>query len=69
MMIRKATLKAFDAGTYTATVQMAGSLATYLTAVPVSRAIPVAELTAGRTAAVAFFDASNSDDAMVTGVW
>jgi hypothetical protein len=68
-MIRKATVRAFDPTTYTATVQLDGSLATYLTAVPVSRAIPVAELTAGRTAAVLFFDPNNPDDAMVTGVW
>ncbi len=69
MPIRKATVKAFDAATYTATVQLDGSIATYLKAVPVSKAIPAAELTAGRTVAVLFFDPNNPDDALVTGVW
>lgn len=68
-MIRKATLKAFDSGTYKATVQIDGSLATYLTGVPVSRGITAAELTPGRTVAVLFFSAGNPDDAMVVGVY
>ena len=68
-MIRKATLKAFDSGSYKATVQLDGSLTTYLTGVPVSRAIPTAEMVAGRTVAVLFFSPDNPDDAMVTGVY
>lgn len=68
-MIRKATLKSFDPATYTATIQVDGSIATYLTAVPVSRAIPAGELTAGRITAIVFFDAHNPDDAMITGVF
>lgn len=67
-MIRKATIKAFDAGAYKATIQIDGSLSTYLTAVPVSRGIASAEVIAGRTAAVAFFDDRNPADAMVVGV-
>ena len=67
-MIAKATLKSSDAGTYKATVQLDGSLATYLTGVPVSRAIPAAEMLAGRTVAVLFFTPDNPDDAMLTGV-
>ena len=68
-MIRKATLKAFDSGSYKATVQLDGSLATYLTNVPVSRAIPGAEMVPGRTVGVLFFSPDNPDDAMVTGVF
>ncbi len=68
-MIRKGTLKSFDNPTYKATVQLDGSIATFLTAVPVSRAIPSAELIDGRTAAVLFFSPDNPDDAMVTGVF
>jgi len=37
-------LKAFDNTTYTATVQLTGSLAQWLRTVPVNRAIPAAEM-------------------------
>lgn len=66
---RKGVLKSFAAGAYTAGVQMTGSLGVYLPAVPVSRGIPAAELTAGRGVAVIFFDAANPDDAVVSAVW
>lgn len=68
MTTRRGTLKAFDAPSYTATVQIAGSFSLWLTAVPVSRAIPAAEMIAARTVAVAFFTDDNPSDAMVTGV-
>jgi len=68
-MVVKGTLKSFDSGTYKATVQVDGSIATYLTGVPVSRSIPSAEMIAGRTVAVLFFAPDNPDDAMVTGVF
>lgn len=67
-MQKKAILQSFDVGTYTATVQVYGSLATFLTAVPVNRAIPAVEMVAGRTVLLTFFDESNPSDAMVTGV-
>lgn len=41
-MIKKGILKAFDSGTYTATVQVQGSLSVWLEDVPVSRGIPTA---------------------------
>ena len=53
-MVVKGTLKAFDSAAYKATVQVDGSLATYLTGVPVSGAIPSVEMVAGRTVAVLF---------------
>lgn len=62
-------LKAFDNTTYTATVQLTGSLAGWLRTVPVSRAIPAAELTAGRKVAVETFDPSNPADTVVVAVW
>lgn len=68
-MIHHGTLKAFDSGTYTATVQLTGSLAQWLRTVPVSRAILSGEVTAGRKVAVAIFDPSNPADAVVVAVW
>lgn len=67
-MLVRATLVAFDAGTYTATLRLAASLSTTLAGVPVSRAIAAAELTPGRALALAWFDASHPLDAMVVGV-
>jgi hypothetical protein len=69
MTIRSGIVKAFDAGTYTATVQLAGSLAVWLSDLPVARNIPSAEMIAGRRCAVIFFDASNPRDAVVAAVF
>ena len=68
-MLLKGTLKAFDSGSYKATIQVDGSIAYFLSGVPVSRAIPSAEMVTGRTVAVLFFSPDNPDDAMVTGVF
>ena len=68
MTIRRGTLKAYDAATYTATVQIVGSLALWLTAVPISRAISAGALVNGRTVAVAFFDDDVPTDSMVVGI-
>jgi hypothetical protein len=67
-MIARGTLKSFDSGSWTATVRLAGSLATYVT-VPVSRGIASAELVAGRNVAVLLLDASNPNDAVLAAVW
>ena len=69
MTIRSGIVKAFDAGTYTATVQLSGSLAVWLSDLPVARNIPSAEMVAGRRCAVIFFDASNPRDAVVAAVF
>jgi hypothetical protein len=69
MTIHKATIKSFDSGAYTATVQIAGSLSTYLSGVKVARNIASGEMTAGRSCAVLFFDGGNPSDAVVIGVW
>lgn len=67
--IRTAVLRAFDGATYTATLQLTGSLQRYLTGVPVARNIASGEMTAGRKVAVSLFDASNPADAVVFAVW
>lgn len=69
MEIRKGVIKGFDAGSYTATVQVAGSLSVWLDGVPVSRAIASGEVVEGRTCAVLFFDPSNPKDGVVLAVW
>lgn len=69
MEIRSGILKAFDGVTYTATVQLTGSLLLYLSGVPVSRDIAAGDLTAGRNVAVALFDPSNPTDAVLFAVW
>jgi hypothetical protein len=69
MEIKHGTLRAFDSGTYKATVEVAGSIAVWLAGVPVARNIASAELTAGRNVAVVFFDASNPNDGVVYAVW
>ena len=68
-MIKKGILKAFDSGTYTATVQVQGSLSVWLDDVPVSRGIPTGEMITGRNVAVLFLDPGNPDDAVVVAVW
>lgn len=69
MEIKRGTVKSFDAGSYKATVQMAGSLSVWLEGVTVARNIAAAEMTAGRKCAVLFFDAANPDDAVVVAVY
>jgi len=68
-MIKKGILKSFNSGTYLATIQIAGSLSVWLENIPTSRAIPSAEMVAGRNVAVLFNDAGNPLDAVVIAVW
>ncbi len=67
--IRRGILKAWDAGTWTATIQVDGSLTTWLRSVPVSRSIATGEMVTGRKVAVAMFDPTNSSDAVVVAVY
>ncbi len=69
MKLRKAVLKSFNSGDYTATVQLAGSYKVYLEDVAVARNLPVAEMTAGRKMAVLFFDEYNPKEALVVAVY
>ena len=68
-MTIKGVLKAFTSGTYTATVQIQGSLSVWLEDVPVSRGLPTAEMVIGRNVTVVFLDPGNPDDAVVVAVW
>ena len=65
----RGTVQAFDGATYKATVQLAGSIPTWLAGVRVSRAIPAGEMVAGRGCAVLFLDSANPDEAVVIAVW
>ncbi len=69
MKLRKAVLKSFNSGDYTATVQLAGSYKVYLEDVAVARNLPVAEMTTGRKASVLFFDEYNPKEAVVVAVY
>ena len=68
-MIKRGTLKSFDSGTYKATIQVQGSLSTWLTDIPTSRAIATAEMVAGRSVAILFLEPSNPLQAVVIAVW
>lgn len=68
-MLERGTLLAFNATTSLATVRYADSLTSVVANVPVSRAIPAAQLLVGRRVAVALFDAAQPFDAMVVGVF
>lgn len=67
-VVEPATLVAFEATGYTATLRYASSLSVSVSGVPVSRGIASGELVAGRRLAVAVFD-DGPADAMVVGVW
>ncbi|MEX0785924.1 MAG: hypothetical protein WD939_04750 [Dehalococcoidia bacterium] len=69
MIVRKGVVKSFDATPYTASVQIAGSLGVWLNDVPVARNIATAEMVAGRSCAVLFFDEQNPQDGVVIAVY
>ena len=69
MSVKKAVLKSFNSGDYTATVQLAGSYKVYLEDVTVARNLPTAEMVAGRKVAVILFDEHNPKEAVVVAVY
>ena len=69
MKLRKAVLKGFNSGDYSATVQLTGSYKVYLEGVAVARNLPAAEMALGRRVAVIFFDEHNARDAVVIAVY
>lgn len=69
MSLRKAILKSFNSGDYTATVQLAGSHKVYLEGIAVARNMPAAEMALGRKVAVIFFDEHNAKEAVVIAVY
>ena len=69
MTIKKAILKSFNSGNYTAVIQLAGSHKAYLEDITVACNMSVAEMIAGRNVAVLFFDEHNPKEAVVIAVW
>jgi hypothetical protein len=69
MKIKKAELKTFNAGNYTATIRLASSYKVYLEDVAVARNLPSAEMVTGRKVAVLFFDENNPKEAVVIAVY
>ncbi len=69
MELRRGVVKCFDAGTYRATVQLAGGLAVWLEGIAVARNIPSAEMVAGRSCALVFFDPANPGDGVIVAVY
>ena len=68
-MIKRGILKAFDSGTYLATVQLTGSLLTQLHDIPVSRGIPTDEMITGRSVILYFTTPGDPASAVVIAVW
>ncbi|MDD5127036.1 MAG: hypothetical protein PHR43_02900 [Dehalococcoidales bacterium] len=69
MKFKKAVVRSFSSGSYTATVQLIGSLKVYLEDIAVARNIPSAEMITGRKAVVVFFDEHNPAEVVVTAVY
>jgi len=69
MNLKKAVLKSFDSGSYTASLQLTGSRKAYLEGVTVARNLPAAEMVLGRRVAVIFFKEDSAKDAVVIAVY
>ncbi len=67
--MKKAILRSFNSGTYTATIEIVGSRKSYLEDVAVARNLPVSEMTSGRKLTVVFFDEHNAKEAVVIAVY
>ena len=69
MRLRKAILRSFNSGNYTATVQLASSFKAYLEDISVARNLSSAEMVTGRKVAIIFFDEHNPKEAVVVAVY
>ena len=69
MSVRKAVLKSFNSGDYTATIQLTGSYKAYLEGITVARNLPAVEMALGRKVAVIFFDDHNPKEAVVIAAY
>ena len=67
--MKKAVLRSFNSGNYTATVQLVSSFKVYLEDIAVARNLPSAEMVTGRKVAVVFFDEHNPKEAVVLAVY
>ncbi len=68
-MIKRGELKSFNSTTYTASVQMSGSLAVWLDGIAVARNIASAEMVPGRRCAVLFFSDTDPKDSVLVAVY
>lgn len=69
MELRRGIIKAFDPATYTATVQVVGSLGNWLGGVPVAKHLAAGLLSPGSRCGVIFFDPTNPQDACLAFVY
>ena len=69
MRIKRAELKSFNSGNYTAVVRLSGSYKVYLEDITVARNIPSGEMITGRKTAVLFFDEYQPKAAVVIAVY
>jgi hypothetical protein len=69
MTLRKAELRSFNSGNYTATIRIAGGYKVYLEDITVARNLASSEMVAGRQVAVIFFDENNPKDAVIVAVY
>lgn len=67
--IATGTIRSFNATTYEATVQLAGSAATYLAGIPAAAQIPIGLLRAGTRCAIAFFNPADPTDSCLIAVF
>jgi hypothetical protein len=67
--LKKAVLRSFDSGSYTAVIELVGSGKVYLEDVTVARSVPLTEMVVGREIVVVFFDEHNAKDAVVVAVY
>jgi hypothetical protein len=68
-MIRKGVLKSYDSSNHQATVQILGSLTTWLAEVPTSHALMATDMVAGRYVAVLTPDPTKPGDSVVIALW
>jgi len=69
MKFKKAELRNFNSGNYTATVRVASSYKVYLEDIAVARNLPSAEMVTGRKVAVLFFDEYNPKESVIVAVY
>ncbi len=70
MELRRGTVKGFYSSSFTADVQLDGSVPTWLTGARINRAIPSSEVLAGRSCIVAFAsDPSDPTEAVVIAIY
>ena len=67
-LLKRATIRSYDAGSHRAAVGISGSLSVWLDGIAISDAIPAAAVVVGRQCSVLFHTEDNPDDAVVISV-